>query len=103
MGELSELPNIGKTVEKQLNEVGINTVDDLKKIGAKNAWLRIQKIVNRRVFIGLWHLKELYAGVKKTMLSDEVKADLKSFYQQHKINKVKAVFIYQSIKPALLY
>ncbi len=37
MGELSELPNIGKTVEKQLNEVGINTVDDLKKIGAKDA------------------------------------------------------------------
>lgn len=37
MGELSELPNIGKKVEQQLNEVGVNTVDDLKKIGAKDA------------------------------------------------------------------
>ena len=25
MGELSKLPNIGKVLEKQLNDVGINT------------------------------------------------------------------------------
>ena len=30
MGELSKLPNIGKTVEEQLIQVGINTADDLK-------------------------------------------------------------------------
>lgn len=35
MGELSKLPNIGKVVEEQLNEVGINTVDDLIDIGSK--------------------------------------------------------------------
>ena len=33
MGELSKLPNIGKTVEEQLNQVGINSVDELKSIG----------------------------------------------------------------------
>lgn len=44
MGELSKLPNIGKVVEKQLNEVGINTVDDLINIGSKEAWLKIKKI-----------------------------------------------------------
>ena len=33
MGELSQLPNIGKTVEEQLNQVGINSVDELKSIG----------------------------------------------------------------------
>ena len=38
MGELSKLPNIGKTVEGQLVQVGINSVDELKKIGAKEAW-----------------------------------------------------------------
>lgn len=42
MGELSSLPNIGKTVEEQLNRAGINTADELKEIGAKEAWLRIQ-------------------------------------------------------------
>ena len=34
MGELSKLPNIGKSVEEQLNLVGINTVEDLKIIMA---------------------------------------------------------------------
>lgn len=29
MGELSKLPNIGAVVEKQLNEVGITTADQL--------------------------------------------------------------------------
>ena len=31
MGELSKLPNIGKTVEEQLNQVGIHTADELKE------------------------------------------------------------------------
>lgn len=44
MGELSKLPNIGKTVEEQLIQVGINSADELKKTGAKAAWLKIQEI-----------------------------------------------------------
>ena len=44
MGELSKLPNIGKTVEEQLIKVGIHTADDLMRIGAKAAWLKIQEI-----------------------------------------------------------
>lgn len=31
MGELSKLPNIGTVVERQLNQAGINTFEDLKK------------------------------------------------------------------------
>lgn len=51
MGELSKLPNIGKIVEEQLINVGINSIEELKKI-----------------------------GVKKTMLDYEIKADLKEFF-----------------------
>ena len=49
MGELSKLPNIGKTVEEQLNQVGINSVDELKSTGAKEAWLKIQKIEKKLI------------------------------------------------------
>ncbi len=42
MGELSKLPNIGKTVEEQLAQAGIVTADELRKIGAKAAWLKIR-------------------------------------------------------------
>lgn len=84
MGELSKLPNIGKAVEAQLNEVGIYSVDDLRKIGAKEAWLKIQEIDESACINRLLALEGAIEGVKKTMLSDEMKADLKEFYQQHK-------------------
>ena len=44
MGELSKLPNVGKTVEEQLIQVGISSVDELRRAGAKSAWLKIQEI-----------------------------------------------------------
>ena len=84
MGELSKLPNIGKTVEEQLIQVEISSADELKKVGAKEAWLRIQKIDECACIHRLLALEGAILGVKKTMLSDEVKADLKEFYQQHK-------------------
>ncbi|MCF2680072.1 TfoX/Sxy family protein [Faecalicatena contorta] len=84
MGELSKLPNIGKTVEGQLLQIGIRTVDELKEAGAKEAWLKIQEIDESACLHRLMALEGAIQGVKKTMLSDEVKADLKEFYQQHK-------------------
>ena len=85
MGELSKLPNIGKTVEEQLNQVGISSVDELKKIGAKEAWLKIQKIDESACIHRLMALEGAIRGVKKTMLPDEVKADLKEFYRRNKV------------------
>jgi DNA transformation protein len=41
MGELSKLPNIGTKLEKQLADVGITTAEELKKVGSREAWLRI--------------------------------------------------------------
>ena len=84
MGELSKLPNIGKTVEGQLLQIGIRTVDESKEAGVKEAWLKIQEIDESACLHRLMALEGAIQGVKKTMLSDEVKADLKEFYQQHK-------------------
>ena len=46
MGELCKLPNIGSKLEAQLNEVGIETVEQLKKVGSKQVWLDIKAIDN---------------------------------------------------------
>ena len=35
MGELSKLPNIGKTVEEQLSQVGFSSAGELMKVGVK--------------------------------------------------------------------
>ena len=84
MTELSKLPNIGKILEEQLNQVGITTVSELKEIGSKEAWLKIQKIDESACIHRLMALEGAIQGVKKTMLTDEVKVDLKKFYQEHK-------------------
>ena len=84
MGKLSKLPNIGKVVEAQLNQIGIITEDDLKSIGAKQAWLKIQEIDESACINRLLALESAIQGVKKTELSDDVKSDLKEFYQLHK-------------------
>lgn len=84
MGELSKLPNIGKEVERQLNQVGINTYDELKSIGTEQAWLKIQEIDESACIHRLLALEGAICGVKKTMLPDERKAELREFYQWHK-------------------
>lgn len=84
MGKLSKLPNIGKTVEEQLMQVGIHTAVELKELGAKAAWLKIKEMDESACINRLMALEGAIRGVKKTMLSDEVKADLRQFYQEQK-------------------
>ena len=85
MGELSKLPNIGKAVEAQLIQVGIETPEALRQVGAKSAWLKIQEIDPSACIHRLLALEGAIQGVKKTGLPDAVKADLKAFYQEHKL------------------
>jgi DNA transformation protein len=84
MGELSNLPNIGKQVEMQLNEVGIFTYDELKGIGTEQAWLKIQEIDASACIHRLLALEGAINGVKKTELPPDRKAELKDFYNLHK-------------------
>ncbi|MDT8718451.1 TfoX/Sxy family protein [Clostridium sp. 19966] len=85
MGELSKLPNIGKEVERQLNEVGIFTYDELKNAGTEQAWLRIQEIDVSACIHRLLALEGAIQGLKKTDLPQKRKAELKEFYNRHKI------------------
>lgn len=84
MGELSKLPNIGKEVERQLNEVGIFTYDELKAIGAEQAWLKIQEIDPSACIHRLLAMEGAIHGIKKTELSQKRKEDLKDFYNWNK-------------------
>ena len=84
MGELSRLPNIGKEVEKQLNQVGIYTYDELKNAGTEQTWLKIQEIDKSACIHRLLAIEGALEGVKKTLLTDERKAELKGFYQWYK-------------------
>lgn len=84
MGELSKLSNIGAVVEEQLNQVGINTYDQLKEMGSRQAWLKIKAIDDSACINRLYGLEGAVQGIKKSQLSAEVKAELKEFYNNCK-------------------
>ncbi|MFV0517925.1 MAG: TfoX/Sxy family protein [Aminipila sp.] len=84
MGELSKLINIGKEVEKQLNQVGINSYEELRGIGAESAWLRIQEVDESACINRLFALEGALQGIKKTFLQEDRKQELREFYRLHK-------------------
>lgn len=87
MGDLNKLENIGRVIEEQLNKVGITNYDELKKVGSREAWLKIQQIDSSACIHRLYALEGAIQGVKKTMLSDEIRKELKVFYEENKIKQ----------------
>ena len=85
MGELSKLPNISKVVEQQLLDAGIRTGAELCEAGAENAWLRIQQNDPTACFHRLLGLEGAIRGMPKAALPPERKAELRAFYQAHRV------------------
>lgn len=84
MGELSKRPNIGKVLENQLNDVGINTVDDLINLGSKEAWLKIKEIDDSACLNRLMALEGAIQNIRWHNLSEEYKSNLRNFYNRQK-------------------
>ena len=80
MGELSKLPNIGKVLEKQLNDVGINTIGVLVNLGSKEAWLKIKEIDDSACLNRLMALEGAIQNIRWHNLSEEDKDNLRNFY-----------------------
>jgi len=85
MGELANLPNIGKIVEQQLIEAGVPTFAQLKELGSRETWLRIQANDPSACIHRLLSLEGAIRGVKKTELPATVKEELRQFYRAHKL------------------
>lgn len=84
MGELRELPNIGKELERQLIQVNITSYEQLKKTGSKQAWLKIKEIDPSACINRLYGLEGAIQKIRKSELSPEIKAELKEFYYTFK-------------------
>ena len=67
MKKLSEYPNIGPVVEKQLHQVGIQQIDS-------------SACIHR-----LLALEATIQGIKKKDLSEQDRIHLREFYRQHKL------------------
>ncbi len=84
MGELQKLPNIADKLESQLNRAGIVTVEQLKEIGSREAWLSILSFDPSACIMRLSALEGAIQGVRWHNLDDNTKQSLKEFYHLHK-------------------
>lgn len=64
--------------------MGINSYDQLKEMGSRQAWLKIKAIDDSACINRLYGLEGAVQGIKKSQLSAEVKAELKEFYNNCK-------------------
>lgn len=84
MGNLSDLPNIGAELEKQLIGVGITTAEELKRLGSREAWLRILQRDPSACIMRLSSLEGAIQGIRWHYLDSATKQSLKEFYHMHK-------------------
>lgn len=84
MGELSKLPNIGRVLENQLKEIGINTVDELIDLGSQETWLKIREIDESACLNRLMALEGAIQNIRWHDLSSEDKDNLRDFYHSVK-------------------
>lgn len=80
--KLTDLPNIGPVLAGNLMKIGITTPEQFREVGAQVAFFRIRAQVDQGACLHqLEALAGAEAGVKKSLLPSERKAELKLWYQ----------------------
>lgn len=82
MEKLTDLPNIGPVLAGNLEKAGVDTPDRLRELGAEEAFLRIRTRVDSTACLHqLEALAGAEAGVRKSLLPQERKAELKAWFR----------------------
>ena len=82
MEKLTDLPNIGPKLAEHLTRAGIDTPDQLRASGPEEAFLRIRAQVDADACLHeLEALAGAAAGVRKSLLPPERKAELKAWFR----------------------
>ena len=87
MQQLRDLPNIGKVVENKLREVGIETPEQLKAIGAEQTLIRLKTVDKGACLSMLCALEGAILGIRWHQLPKERKQELKEFLNIRDIQK----------------
>lgn len=83
MERLTDLPNIGPKLAENLEKIGVTGPDQLRAMGAEEAFLRIRAQVDPAACLHqLEALAGAVEGVRKGLLSPERKAELKAWFRK---------------------
>lgn len=83
MSKLTDYPNIGKEIERQLILVEIDSYEKLTEVGSRDAWLKIKKIDPSACINRLMGLEGAIQNISWNNLNDNDKAKLKEFYYEN--------------------
>ena len=86
MKQLSDMPNIGKVVANKLIEVGIETPEQLKSIGAEQAFIRLKTVDEGACLSMLCGLEGAVQGIRWHQLPKKRKEELKAFLHMLRTN-----------------
>lgn len=82
MSTLSDLPNVGKVLEDNLRKINIETPEQLRQIGAEEAFFRIRMVVDPGACLHmLYGIQGAIEGIPDKFLSDQIKERLRLFYK----------------------
>ena len=82
MSTLSDLPNVGKVLEDNLRKINIETPEQLRQIGAEEAFFRIRMVVDPGACLHmLYGSQGAIEGIPDKFLSDQTKERLRLFYK----------------------
>ncbi len=81
MTELKAL-GLGKTMERKLRSVGINSAEELRAIGSRQAVWRLKEQYPGTCVVILYHLEAALCGVAMKELAPAKKAELKAYFKQ---------------------
>ena len=79
MAELTSLRNIGRNIEKRLKSVDISTAEELKRVGSKEAFIRLKSYDPSVCVTYLYSLEGAISDIEYNNLPVDVKKDLKDF------------------------
>ena len=82
LDKLTDLPNIGPVLAKNLEQIGVICPAQLREMGPQEAFLRIRALVDQGAcLLQLEALAGAAEGIKKSLLSPERKAELKAWHR----------------------
>ena len=82
MSTFSDLPNVGKVLEDNLRKINIETPEQLRQIGAEEAFFRIRMVVDPGACLHmLYGIQGAIEGIPDKFLSDQTKERLRLFYK----------------------
>ena len=80
MAELTSIRNIGREIERKLNLIGICSAEELTRLGSKEAFLQLKMRYPNVCLVHLYTLQGAIDQLPYNRLPDEVRRDLKDFY-----------------------